>query len=172
MPPTGCIEIQQGIKPQCKRHFGPRIATLNTACSLQDLERLFGLISDWILSASLYNISFIPVLPKVGEITRSVYGSRNNGCDWGGAKQGIGYSSYAQLLSRRKINAQRDTLPKPSCLLSRPFWTFGKPQRVHLLRPIGGLGWRHKAPRIIESVSFREYPPAGPTQFHLCHFLA
>ena len=26
------------------------------------------------------------------------------------------------------------TLPKPSCLLSRPFWTFGKPQRVHLLQ--------------------------------------
>lgn len=40
------------------------------------------------------------------------------------------------------------------------------------LRPIGGLGWRHKAPRIIESVSFREDPPAGPTQFNLCHFLA
>ena len=42
----------------------------------------------------------------------------------------------------------------------------------HYLRPIGGLGWQHKAPRIIESVSFREYPPAGPTQFNLCHFLA
>ena len=38
--------------------------------------------------------------------------------------------------------------------------------------PIGGLGWRHKAPRIIESVSFREYPPAGPAQFNLCHLLA
>ena len=37
--------------------------------------------------------------------------------------------------------------------------------------PIGGLGWRHKAPRIIESVSFREDPPAGPAQFNLCHFL-
>ena len=42
----------------------------------------------------------------------------------------------------------------------------------HYLRPIGGLGWQHKAPRIIESVSFREDPPAGPTQFNLCHFLA
>ena len=38
--------------------------------------------------------------------------------------------------------------------------------------PIGGLGWRHKPSRIIESVSFREDPPAGPTQFNLCHFLA
>ena len=26
------------------------------------------------------------------------------------------------------------TLPKPSCLLSRPFWTFGEPQRAHFLR--------------------------------------
>ena len=42
----------------------------------------------------------------------------------------------------------------------------------HYLQPIGGLEWQHKAPRIIESVSFREYPPAGPTQFNLCHFLA
>ena len=39
------------------------------------------------------------------------------------------------------------------------------------LRPIGGLEWWHKAPRIIESVSFREDPPAGPTQFNLTRTL-
>ena len=44
------------------------------------------------------------------------------------------YSPILALYCDPKCDVNQNTLPKPSCLLSRPFWTFGKPQRVHLLR--------------------------------------
>ena len=43
------------------------------------------------------------------------------------------YAVKQRKLSRI-YDKKKSTLPKLGCLLSRPFWTFGELQRVHLLR--------------------------------------